>query len=188
MERDQDVSAARGSHVVVSGREPEVPSNSPRWAGDSVHTGGGMSLCVGLGDSHLNRRKGPKVPGSPRAVTYSEEGTGQRRLGFRHRLLPHPTCRAIRGPWRVSLRRGLTPVSLASDACQARAVRGAVAMGTGRGQPLPPGDCSLNKHHVIPATEELGTGHRRQRGGKNERSLQKDSEGLLGGGDADTGS
>lgn len=94
-----------------------------------------MSLCV-----RLDRGEGPKVPGSLRAVTHP--GGGRCRLvtaRVSSQTSPSPTCRAVRGPWRVSLRGCLAHSSLASDAGQAQAVLGAVAVGTGRGQRLPPG-------------------------------------------------
>lgn len=84
-----------------------------------------MSLCV-----RLDRGEGPKVPGSPRAVTHP---VGCRPVTARvsSQTSPSPTCRAVRGPWRVSLRGCLAHSSLASDAGQAQAVLGAVAVGTG---------------------------------------------------------
>lgn len=64
--------------MVVSGREPEVPSSSPHWAGDSAHGRGHVPSCRAGGLS-LGQRRGSGRPG---AVTYPEEGTGQRREGF----------------------------------------------------------------------------------------------------------
>lgn len=121
--------------------------------------------------------------GSPKVMTYPEEGAGQDQLGLPSRLIPNPKCQAIRFSCRVLMRWYFTQ-HLFGIQC-ANVYWPLYIVDMKRAVSAISRNCCLNKCHVIHATVQVYKLGRQHSGAKDNFCLAKrDSKGLLRGGDA----